>query len=139
MTLAEDAHKLDMLHVRFEQGRGLTGVPRAWIALTMTTNLAAIETVVKIAVAHMRAICADPTWGHGQDLMPGRDDEYQLHNAVGGRATAYGEIRFEPMQGGGRLAEMVLTWRTPSILLAGERAPASPEIPGSTGTGDPVA
>lgn len=109
--------KLPWLFVRFEQGRGRGGVPKTWVPYLATgEKKPAAATLARMAVALLRAQCADPEVGHGKDLMPGSDDEYELHNVDGGRIESADEIKWEVVDGANR-AEMVLTWRNPAELL----------------------
>jgi hypothetical protein len=105
------------LFVRFEQGRGRGGVPKTYIPYLPEGAIApTIETLTRMAVQMMRAQCADPSM-HGRDLMPGRDDEYHLHNIDGGLLTKPEDIRWEIVAGDpprGQVAEVVLTWRIPN-------------------------
>lgn len=108
------------LFVRFEQGRGVTGVPKTWVPYMVghpkdAAKKPAIETLVRMAVELFRAGCADPHTGHGRDLMPGSLDEYTLHKLDGGVIARVEDI---PWQAGtiGR-AEVVLVWRSPADLL----------------------
>lgn len=104
------------LHVRFEQGRGKTGVPKAYIPYYETSGKNwTLESYIKLAVAYFRVSCADPNLGHGIDLMPGRDDEYHLHHVDGGEITEP-KFRWQDTTGG-KVAELVLTWRNPAVLL----------------------
>lgn len=107
-----------LLFVRFEQGRGKGGVPKTWVPYSATDKKPAIETLIRVAVAHFRALCADPNLGHGRDLMPGRDDEYMLHHVDGSLLKSADEIKWETVNGQQR-AELVLTWRLPSECLLG--------------------
>lgn len=65
----------------------------------------------------LRAHCADSNTGHGRDLLPGSDDEYQLHHIDGGQIEKVEDIRWEMVDGQNR-AELVLTWQNPAELLA---------------------
>jgi hypothetical protein len=106
-----------LLFVRFEQARGRGGVPKTWVPyLASGEKKPEAVTLVRMAVGLFRAQCADPELGHGKDLMPGSDDEYELHNVDGGRITTADEIKWEVVDGVNR-AETVLTWRDPSMLL----------------------
>jgi hypothetical protein len=109
------------LFVRFEQGRGKGGVPKAVISYTKPSDgEASIATLVRIAVQTMRAICADPSMGHGRDLMPGDDAEYALHNIDGGVIEEAKQIVWQQALGT-QVAEVALTWGLPSERLAAER------------------
>lgn len=99
------------LYVRFEQGRGQTGVPKAHVAIWGSMT---IEAAVRVSVATFRAQCCEPhlggaNGGHGVDLMPGDDwTEYELHGLDGGRLTTVPTTN----------TEVVLTWRNPAELTA---------------------
>jgi hypothetical protein len=113
--------KIVLMFVRFEQGRGVTGVPKTWVPYLVghprdATAKPAISTLVKMTVGMLRAQCADPTIGHGRDLMPGADDDYALHNLDGGRIEKVEDIAWETVDGINR-AELVLTWKNPAELL----------------------
>lgn len=110
-----------LLLVRFEQGRGDTGVPKTWVPYFVghPKNASAkpsVATLVRKAVQLFRAACADPAIGHGRDLMPGRDDEYHLHNIDGGKIDSVDQIKWRDIDGHQR-AELVLTWHSPAALL----------------------
>jgi hypothetical protein len=104
-----------VLYVRFEQGRGVGGVPKQMVPIQgvgLQGEKATVETYVRIAVAMFRATCADAGLGHGKDLMPGESWEgYELHELEGGRVSDPAKVV---------AGEYVLTWRTPAALLARE-------------------
>lgn len=105
------------LHVRFEQGRGLGGVPKITVAYYAAGDTKpAMITLVRAAVGQMRALSLDPHMGHGADLMPGRDEEYMLHNVDGGALSKPDDIRWETREGL-QHAELVLTWQVPNVRL----------------------
>jgi hypothetical protein len=111
-----------LLLVRFEQGRGRTGVPTTFVPYLAGAPgdpqaEPTVETLVWQAVQFFRAACADANQGHGRDLMPGDDGEYQLHNLDGGRVLAPSDIRWT-VRDGKTFSELVLTWRNPASLLA---------------------
>ena len=102
------------IHITFEQGRGHGGVPRvrvpAWAKMSM-------DTLLRLAVGHMRAICVDAGLGHGRDLMPGVDHAgYELHQTYGGLITDIDQIMFVP-RNGGHVAQLVLTYGEPNRAL----------------------
>ena len=110
--------------VRFEQARGLRGVPKAWVPWFDSMN---IRTLVEFAYGQMVALCRDPK-NHSTNLMPGALDDYSLHNVDGGVISRLDEIRWTSVapsgQGVGpviRRAELILTWRNPASLLVEER------------------
>jgi hypothetical protein len=112
-----------LILVRFEQGRGKGGVPKTWVPyLSVADKKPDIKTLTHIAIEQLRAWCLDPQLGHGQDLMPGSNDEYELHNVDGGRINNPDQILWETIMVGSppqaqQRAEVVLTWRLPSELL----------------------
>lgn len=109
------------MYIRFEQGRGKTGVPKAYVPYwdgghpNDASAKVAVESIVALAVAHFRVMCADPNIGHGRDLMPPETVEYRLHNINGGLIEKVEDIKFE--HDGNKIAELVLTWRNPADLL----------------------
>ncbi len=114
-----------LIHVRFEQGRGAGGVPKAWLAfyqgaLDGIKKTFEISTLTKIAVASMRAVCADPNAAHGEDIMPGRDEDYELHHVNGGRIRSLEDLRFETRADQWFVSDCVLTYGTPARYLMNE-------------------
>lgn len=114
-----------LILVRFEQGRGVSGVPKTWVPYFVgrpdnAYSRPGVATLTRMAVQLFRASCADPETGHGRDLMPGTDDEYELHKVDGGKIISVDEIRWRDIDGHQR-AELVLTWRSPADLLARAR------------------
>lgn len=111
-----------LVHVRFEQGRGDGGCPNCFVALYPGAvdgpKAFEVATIVQLAVSHMRALCTDPNSGHGKDIMPGDDSEYELHYVSGGRIKELKDFRFEAREDGFVVSETVLTWGNPGRKLA---------------------
>lgn len=109
------------LFVRFEQGRGRGGVPKTFVPYLVQGDPPTVATLTRMAVQMLRAECADPVM-HGRDLMPGRDDEYHLHNLDGKLLEDAKDLVWEKVEGG-QVAEVVLTWRIPNeeLLAGGQR------------------
>jgi hypothetical protein len=110
-----------LILVRFEQGRGKSGVPKTWMPYWAghpknSNAKPEIATLVRTAISIFRAQCVDPSIGHGRDMMPGNDDEYQLHHIDGGLIEKTDDIRWRTINGEQR-SEAVLTWRDPAELL----------------------
>ena len=108
-----------LLYVRFEQGRGQTGVPKVTIPYWQQHRGqdTQVETFVRMAVECFRAQCADPVH-HGQDLMPGTWRDYELHDLDGQRIIRHDGFKWQDMaNGGGKCSEVVLTWHNPANLL----------------------
>jgi hypothetical protein len=119
---------LTMIFIRFEQGRGRSGVPKTWIPYLVghPNNAQAkpeLRTLVGMAIGNFRAQCADKNQGHGRDLMPGDDEDYVLHNIDGEKLETVEDIKWEQVQVGSNQetrAELVLTWKFPADLLMAE-------------------
>lgn len=112
-----------LLHSRFEQGRGNSGVPKCFIAIYSGAvpddggeKSFSIETCIKLVVSHMRIVCADPVM-HGSDIMPPNDSEYELHHVAGGKIDEPSKFRWQQRSDGMTVCETVLTWGTPGRHL----------------------
>lgn len=116
--MSQASRRTPYIFVRFEQGRGKGGVPKTYVPwLVQETKTYELSTIIKMALGLLRAQCADPILGHGQDIMPGADDEYCLHNVDGGKLEKVEDIHWEIVNGVKDYAELVLTWKNSAEML----------------------
>lgn len=114
-------YEMWFVYVTFEQGRGKGGVPRAAVQAWRGMS---VDSLLRVSVEMMRALCADEALGHGQDLMPGDDySEYELHQTHGGVITDIKDVLFVQRPKGGCAAKLVLTYGEPNRRLLKEIKP----------------